>query len=617
MNNYGYDNVDITDGFLYQKQKLNEEVTIKSVYDRFYETGRIDAFKMNWKEGMKNKPHFFWDSDVAKWIEGAAYILKKQKNDELSDKIESIIDDIEQNQEENGYFNIYFTVCEPENRFTYRDEHELYCAGHLIEAAVAYYEATGKDRFLKCMEKYTDHIYKIFVEDKSAAFTTPGHEEIEIALLRLYRLTKNEKYLELCKYFIFERGRGEDERQVGDNPSLSDLINYTKSPYDQNHMPVTEQSEAVGHAVRAGYLYTAMADLAYEINDDELKCACKRLFENIVNKKMYITGGIGSVKCGERFSNAYDLPNERAYAETCAAISMILFASKMQKLENKSVYADVIEREIYNGMMSGISVDGRKFFYENPLEINLSSHKRGGSSFDPRKTEDTALAITQRVEVFSCSCCPPNLNRVFASIGNYIFGYDNGVVFVNQFTDCELKDGDVSVSVKTKYPNDGKLEIECAGVKQLAVRIPGWCDKYEISEQYTIKDGYAYITPGVDKVTVEFEMKPVLYEANANVREDYGRAALCCGPFVYCAEGVDNNDELFRLYIDKNLTIRESFDEYFNANVLYVKGYRKPVKNELYAPLNDDFEECEIKMIPYHCFANRDETDMLVFMQYR
>lgn len=597
MKNFYYDKVKITDGFLHQKQTLNEDVTINAVYDRFYDTGRIDAFKMEWKEGMVNKPHIFWDSDVAKWIEGVAYILKNKKDKDLEKKADAIIDNIEKNQCEDGYYNSYFTVCEPERRFQSRPSHELYCAGHLIEAAVAYFEATGKDKFLKCMEKYADYIYKVFAVEQSANFLTPGHEEIELALLRLYRLTKNVKYLELCKFFVNNRCNKHDFWLPGE--SYYD--------YDQSHLPVREQLEAVGHCVRACYLYTAMADLAYEIKDEGLEKACKAIFKDIVNQKMYITGGLGSTRHGERFTIPYDLPNETAYAETCASISMMFFASKMQQLENKAVYADVIEREIYNGMLSGVSLDGERFFYENPLEINLENHRR-------RTGEQ--LPITQRVRIFECSCCPPNINRVLSSFGNYIFGYEKDTVFVNQFTNCELNDGKIKVNMKTAYPYNGKIEISYSGVGKIAVRIPSWCTKYTISEKYEIKDGYAYITSKTDTVSIDFEMKPVLIEANSNVRENRGKAAVCCGPLVYCAEGVDNKD-LYKLYIDKNITVRKEFDEYFNADVLYVKGFKKITGNELYAPLSDNYEKCEIKMIPYFGFANREETDMLVFMQYK
>lgn len=605
MKNFYYDKVNIKDGFWEKKQRLNEEVAINAVYDRFFDTGRIEAFKMNWKDGMEKKPHFFWDSDVAKWIEGASYILKKKNDPELSAKVESIIDDIEKNQGDDGYFNIYFTVCEPEGRFKNRDCHELYCAGHLFEAAVAYFEATGKDRFLRYMEKYADYIYKVFIEEKSSEFITPGHEEIELALLRLYRITKNKKHLELCKFFIDNRGKKVNYQK--DLKSIGDEIRFGNSIYDQNHIPVRKQTEAVGHSVRACYLYTAMADLAFETNDIELKNACKKIFSDIVNKKMYITGGLGSSAYGEKFTIPYDLPNETAYAETCASIAMIFFASKMLQLENKAIYADIIEKELYNGMLSGLSLDGKKFFYENPLEINMENHRRNSGE---------RLPITQRVEIFGCSCCPPNLNRMLSSVGQYIFGYDNRTLFINQFASCELEDDNIKASVKTNYPCSGKIEINASGAEKIAVRIPQWCNEYEISEEFEIKDGYAYISCKNMPVTVDLKIKPALMEANANVRDSLGKAALTYGPFVYCAEGADN-DNVFKLYFDKNLSARSEYNDFFGADVLYVKGFEKISSDELYSPLSESFSAVEIKMIPYFGFANREETDMKVFMQYR
>ena len=353
----GFDKVSLESGFLHEKQKLNREVTLDAVYNRFYETGRFDAFKCDWKEGMEKQPHYYWDSDVAKWMEAVAYILKKESNPELEAKVENLIDEIEKNQSPDGYFNIFFTVIEPDKRFFERTAHELYCAGHLFEAAVAYFECTGKDRFLKLMEKYADHIIRVFVEEKTAKFITPGHEEIELALVRMYSATKKKKYLDLAKFFIDNRGYAEAEKEY----------------YSQSHLPVREQKTAEGHAVRACYLYAAMADVAYETGDTELYEVCKTLFADIVNKKMYITGGIGSTRKGEAFTVPYDLKNDKAYAETCAAISLMFFAHRMMRFENDAKYADVIERVLYNGMISGLSLDGTSFFYENPLEIDLKN----------------------------------------------------------------------------------------------------------------------------------------------------------------------------------------------------------------------------------------------------
>jgi len=460
----------ITGGFWKQKQSLVRRVTTKAVYDRFAETGRIDAFRFDWKPDAPNKPHFFWDSDVAKWMEGAAYILKKTPDEALEAKVEEIIDDMEKNQRSDGYFNIYFITVDPANRFKNRDWHELYCAGHLLEAAVAYADATGKDRFLNIMEKYMDYITKVFVHEKSAAFTTPGHEEIELALVRAYRFTGKKKYLDLAAFFINERGMREDE----------------KTEYNQSHAPVREQDEALGHSVRAMYLYTAMADLAYELKDEKLNEACHKLYHDVVDKKMYIAGGLGSTYVGEAFTKPYDLPNEEAYTETCAGIGLMFFAKRMMMLDNDASYADTIERVFYNGVMAGLSVGGDSFFYENPLEITLMNHFTNmyGTKRYP---------ITQRLKCFGCSCCPPNVNRLLPVLGEYVYGHENDTLYINQFTDSTLFDGGVSCEMTTKYPLDGKVCIKASGVKKDAVRIPSWCEGFEMNKAYTMENGYAIV----------------------------------------------------------------------------------------------------------------------------
>ena len=316
MNNLSFCQVEIKRGFWERMQMLNRKFTIYSVWERFKETGRFDAFKFDWKEGLPNKPHIYWDSDVAKWIEGVSYILEKEPDSALEKAVDEIVDLIEKHQDENGYFNIYFTVCHPEKRFQKRTEHELYCAGHLMEAAVAYYNATKKDRFLKAMCRYADHIELVFVKNKSAAFITPGHEEIELALVKLYHCTGEIRYLELAKFFVDQRGL-RDENALESNPEgIPQYYDSVNRRNCQSHIPVREQATAEGHCVRACYLYSAMADLAKIYADQGLLNACKKIFENITQKRMYITGGIGSSYVGEAFTIDYDLPNKNAYAET-------------------------------------------------------------------------------------------------------------------------------------------------------------------------------------------------------------------------------------------------------------------------------------------------------------
>lgn len=594
--------VNLDSGYMYEKSELNRKVTIDAVYDRFYETGRIDAFKCNWKEGQANKPHVFWDSDVAKWIEGACNILKKHEDEELLKKVESIIDDIEENQCKDGYFNIYYIAVEPSKKFTQRAMHELYCAGHLMEAAVAYYEATGNKRFLKIMDKYTDYIIKVFVTDDSAEFNTPGHQEIELALVRMYKTTGDKKYLELSKYFIDTRGVREKDNSIDEQQA-------------QSHLPVREQMKAIGHCVRALYMYSAMADLAKEYADKKLLETCKALVDDITNSKMYITGGIGA-KRGESFLDKYDLPNETAYAETCAAISIMFFMQRMLKLENKSLYADVIERAFYNGVLSGLSLSGKEFFYENPLSINLKKRERKKVLHPQRQGEE--YAITQRVESFFCSCCPPNLNRLLSSLDEYIYGTDNGAYYINQYTSSTMEHDGAYIKQITDYPVSGKVKIECKNVKTLMLRKPYWCDKFEINSAYELVDGYIKIENPTENIEVDFRMKPVLIGADARVTNLNSKAAVCCGPIVYCTEGIDNSDDIFSLFIDSaNCDFKVEYDEKFGLNTIEMNGLRRKISDKLYSKYSPEFEKAAIKLIPYSCFANRGETDMAVWINVK
>lgn len=593
MKTCSFENVEITDGFLARMQRQNREVTIRAIYDRFCETGRFGAFGMRWKEGDADKPHYFWDSDVAKWIEGAAYILQKHRNPKLEKEIEAVIDDIEKNQDPDGYFNIYFTVVEPQARFTNRDCHELYCAGHLFEAAVAYARATGRERFLNCMKKYADHIYDVFVVQKSAAFKTPGHEEIELALVKLYHYTGEKKYLDLAVHFINSRGRYPQEN----------------TEYNQSHLPVREQREAVGHAVRAVYLYTAMADLAKELQDPALDAACEALYHDIADRKMYVTGGIGSFCVGETFTNAYDLPNEEAYTETCAGIGLMFFCLRMLNLHSRAAYADTIERALYNGVLSGLSLDGKSFFYENPLEITLADHFT--NSYGSRR-----FPITQRVACFACSCCPPNLSRLLPKLGEYLYGLEGDTLYVNQFAASTLSENGVTCTMTTDYPNDGAVRLCVQGVKKVAVRIPSWCEAYEIDRPYTLSEGYAVID-GCGEMNVRFNTAPFAVQSDSRVWKDVGRLCVQAGPIVYCAEGVDNGENLHAYAIEPGFAYSVHYEQAYGLNVIEADAWRlKTADRALYShaqPGQSCWEPAKLTLIPYRCFANRGESDMLTW----
>ena len=595
MKSFGISNVSLTSGYLFDKQELNRKTTIASVYDRFSETGRIGAFNFDYEEGVSDpnmKPHIFWDSDVAKWMEGAAYILKKHSDPELESKVDSLVDKIKKNQDPNGYFNIYFTICEPQKRFKGRGNHELYCAGHLMEAAVAYADATGKTTLLECMEKYADHIHKVFVEDKSASFVSPGHEEIEIALMRMYYYTGKKKFLDLAAHFINTRGT---EAEI------------SKTSYNQTHKPVREQTEAVGHSVRAMYLYTGMALLAAETGDEALISACRTLWEDTTLRKMYVTGGIGSTNIGEAFTSSYDLPNAEAYTETCAGIGLIYFAQAMLGIENDSRYADVIERTLYNGVLSGLSLDGNSFFYRNPLEITRSEHFANECGSRP-------LPITQRVECFICSCCPPNLNRLLSSLENYIYAADGDTLYVNQFVSSTLDSDTVKCTQTTDYPRTNTVCLTAEGIARVAVRIPEWCDSFKLNKPYTMKNGYATVENDGSNIILELDMSPRVVFPDPRIKNDAGKICVMRGPILYCAEEVDNGPHLYTIVLGKTLCTTESFDESFGLHVINAKAKKRVgFARGLYSNSPAKTEEFTVRLIPYNCFANRGSTDMTVW----
>ena len=601
MNNIEFSDVKITGGYWKARQDINCSVTLKAVYDRFNETGRFEALKCDLRDGDTNIPHIFWDSDVAKWIEGASYILHSEKNDQAVEIIENAIDLIIKNSDENGYFNSHFLVAEKENRFRLRECHELYCAGHLIEAAVAYYELTGKDRFLNAVKKYADYIERAFKIDNTAAFITPGHPEIELALVRLYKATSEKRYIELAKYFIDKRGNC-------DEPGI--YTDWANEYYSQDEIPVRERKTAEGHCVRALYLMCAAADIAYIYKDNDLKTACERFFDSIVNKRMYITGGVGSSNMGESFTIDYDLPNRTAYAETCAAISLAMFAERMLKFGADSRYSDIIERTMYNGIMSGISLDGKSFFYENPLEIDPDFNNINTST----KVKER-FPITQRVEVFDCSCCPPNIMRFVASISGLIYGFDDNTVYINQYMNSEGDVNGIKISQKTDYPNNGKITVRCnSNKKQIAFRIPCWCKSFNINKKYSIKNGYAYVDlDSEENIELELDMPVRIISANRRIHSDAGRIAVMRGPVVYCAEGIDNGADIKSIALPAE-SVFELAESEFLLPILKTEAYRPCESDSLYYEAVDDYEKIPLTLIPYYAFANRGESEMQVWL---
>ncbi len=593
-------NIKITDGFWKVKQDMVRDVTLKSVYDRFKETHRFDALDCTWKEGDPDMPHVFWDSDIAKWIEGLAYSLNYSENAELEKISDEAIEKIIKNRDENGYFNSHFLVTG--ERFSDRTEHELYCAGHFMEAAVAYYEATGKKALLYAMCKYADYIEKCFVIEKTAKFITPGHPEIELALVKLYEITGEKHYLELSKFFVDNHGA---------NPDDQPMYKGCNELYNQDDVPLRERTTADGHCVRAIYLFCAMADLALLYNDKELFEAADRCFMNIVDKRMYITGATGSTCHGESFTIDYDLPNRDAYAETCASISLAFFGNRMIKLNPNGKYADAVERVMYNGALSGVSMDGKGFFYENPLEIDVDYNNVNKCTESGKR-----FPITQRKEVFDCSCCPPNVIRFISGIGEYLYSYTEDTLFVNQYISSEAEIDGMAVSQITDYPSteEIKIDIKNGNKKYIALRIPAWCKNFEINKAFSLKDGYAYIEIFEnDEILLKLSMPVMFISANKKVHKCAGRVAVMRGPVVYCLEGVDNGKDLNSIRIDIKEKGELAEREFLVPNIT-IKGYKEPENETLYFEATDEYIETHLKFIPYFAYANRGETDMLVWV---
>lgn len=567
----------------------------------------------------------FQDSDVAKWLEAAAYSLSKYPDEEMERRCDEVIDLIGKAQYPDGYLDTYFTVKEPDKKWTNLHEaHELYCAGHMIEAAVAYAECLHKTKLLEIMCRTADNIYDHFITKGAEGY--PGHPEIELALMRLYRCTNNEKYKELAQHFIDARGVDSDyfikEREKcgwtvwGGDPHNKE--------YGQNHEPVRQQKKAAGHAVRAVYLYTGMADVACETNDEELKNACKTLWDNIIKCRMYITGGIGSEVDGEAFSADYHLPNDTVYSETCASIGLIFFSKKMLDMEKNNVYGDTMERALYNCVLAGMQLDGKRFFYVNPLEVipGISG-----------EVVNEKHVLPERPQWFACACCPPNVARLISSIGKYAWSVEDKIVYSHLYIGGSL---DLSenikgkIEVETGYPYDNvvnyKMKPEDSAMDMtLAIRIPSWSKGTKIlyngtEIEYTDKDGYAYISEHFaeeDEISLILDMKAEFNFANPKVSSDDGKVAISYGPLVYCAEGVDNGGSVLDLSIlmDSDLHVSEfKKDKLGGIKEITVEGYKAKFTDELYSKKRPEYEKCTITLVPYYTWGNRGLNEMRLWI---
>ena len=579
----------------------------------------------------------FQDSDIAKWLEAVGYSLETHPDPNLESIADGIIDIIEKAQQPDGYLDTCFIIKEQDKKWTDLYEcHELYVAGHMMEAAVAYYKATGKKKLLDVMCRFADYIDIVFGPEPEKIHGYPGHQEVELALVKLYEATGNGKYLKLSKYFIDERGKEpnffiQEWKKVRNRYSYS-TKSQVPSPdlkYNQAHKPVREQEVGVGHAVRAVYMYTAMADIARETGDIQLLDACKRLWNNVVGKQMYITGGIGSTHNGEAFSFDYDLPNDTAYAESCASIGLIFFAYRMLQMDVNSVYADVMERALYNIVLGSMSRDGKRFFYVNPLEVWPEACE---------KNPDRKHVKPARQKWFGCACCPPNIARLLTSLNQYIYSFNKNTVYTHLYiggeAEIEMENGRMQLRQENRYPWDGKIKLSVISSSvetvSLALRIPGWCKKWfafingKKAENIEIENGYALFNrnwKAGDEIELCLDMQIELIQANPRARANAGKIALQRGPLVYCMEEIDNRDNLSALTVDTTSRFTAETDESLHGAVVIEGKATRTIdedwKDSLYRPYTASEKGVEIKAIPYFMWGNRKQGEMLVWIRKR
>lgn len=609
--------VHVNDDFWKPKMKINAEVTIPYILKMCKEHGRIDNFlaAAGKKENKLCSEFTFDDTDVYKWIEGASYALQAEPDPTLALYLDSLIDIIEAAQEPDGYLYTFRTI-EPlvphewvgEKRWVNDSvlSHELYNAGHLYEAAYAHYNATGKKNLLNIALKNADLLCKDFGWEKLHIY--PGHQIVEIGLAKLYRVTGEQKYLDLAKFFLDIRG------PKGDT-------------YNQANKKVVDQTAAAGHAVRAAYMYSGMADVAALTGDTSYLKAIDAIWKDVVTKKLYITGGIGATNNGEAFGDAYELPNMSAYAETCAAIANVYWNNRMFLLHGDAKYIDVLERTLYNGLLSGMSLEGTHFFYPNPL-ASVGQHDRS--------------------PWFSCACCISNMTRFLPSVPGYVFAQNKNDLYVNLFmsnsSTIELTSGKVLITETTNYPWDGKIDMqvdpEKSNVFALHIRVPGWVqadpvpgDLYATDLQkkpviinlngkpvlYTTEKGYAVIErkwEKGDKLSFDFPMKAQRIFTNEKVKADEGRFAIQYGPVVYCLEGMDNKDSIVQnIVVDKNAALQVSYHPRMLNGINVITTQGKGTKRQL----NSDAlitSKQKVIAIPYYCWDNRGPGEMEVWIPY-
>jgi len=616
-----------------KKQEINRKITIPLEYKLNKKSGVFNAYKWDWwKDRGKRAPWRIWVGDISKWIEAASYSIALKPDRALSARIDEAVECIVKGQKSDGY--IFPNPMMKEQVFSNLQEyHELYEMGHDMEGAVALFQATGKSKFLDAMCKNADMLCRVFGRGKNQKRGYCGHPEIELALIRLYRATGNDKYLKLAKYFIDERGRRpyyfKKEMELLKKKGLP-LFGWYKDEkwywYCQAHKPVRKQDEAAGHAVRLLYLYSAVADAAVIDGDRGLLDAAKRIWNNIVQKRMYVTGGVGSLPDFECFTFDHDLPNETAYAETCAAIALVFFAHRMLQVEVDSQYADVMERALYNGVLSGVGMDGETFFYANPLAVYPKALEKVGSH-----------RAGTRQKWFGCACCPPNIARLLASLGGYVYSVAGNTAYVHLFVSgkTEFSTGDAKLKIvqKTDYPWDGRVEIKVdstsLSAQTIAVRIPGWCRKAEasvngkkVSLAGIVRKGYAHFQRKWgkgDKLSLNFPMPVECVEAHPAVRMNTGKIAVQRGPLVYCLEEIDNGKNLADIRLAVNPQFKTTWRKDIDGGYVAIEGRAKrrstgKWNNKLYSAEKSAEKNIKLIAVPYHLRANRKPGEMRVWI---
>jgi DUF1680 family protein len=627
-------------GFWQERQRLNFNSSIPAVMKTFEDTGRIRALTQDLKNDEEH--HIFWESDLAKWLEAVFVSLQKNPDNELNKYAENLTEKIISNQEENGYLNSYFTFFEPENKFqNLKVRHELYCAGHLMEAALEHLKLNGTSRFYDAMERCMDHIGSTFGIEPGKKRGYPGHQEIELALLKAYEQTGKQKFLDLADYFLSERGSkphyyDEEERQLklkekeldlSDYPSeIRDFISMLNSGEDKNYnylqahdLPVNQKT-AEGHSVRALYMYTAMADLARIKKDPMMLQACKSLWRNIVDRRIYVHGGVGSSHIGERFTFDYDLPNDIAYAETCASIALMFFAERLSRIERNSEYTDIIEKVLYNTILASTSANGKGFFYDNYLECIpefLVFHQRRHGIRD---------------EYHTCSCCPPNITRLIADLGRYIYSSCSEGINVHQYISSESSfkiDGDsVHLKQDSGFPWKGSSNLTLNKVSgkefSLFIRVPEWDQNMKVeingnNVSFKKIKGYAQIKrtwKEGDEVSLSFDLKPRVVRSLSKVRYNVQRACVFRGPLLYCMESIDNGPYLNQILMNQDQKLEAVDDELFEG-CISLSGEMIRLNDStdvLYSSSKPELRKTKVKLIPYFLWANRGENEMLVWI---